>query len=388
VNQDADIIIVGTGLVGLSAAIAFLSLGKKVILVGVSKAELKSNQSWDERIYALTPATENWLKALGVWLYLDSSRICPINAMLLWNKGLESPLVLSESDVNLNDIGIIAENRNLMHALEVRLADFSGLVLKYAACRNIEINEQFVCLTLDDGSKNSAKLLVAADGANSFVRNALNITTKVKKYDQTAIVANFSVEKNHGNFARQWFLPHETLALLPLPERHISMVWSLPDERAEHLLALNREEMAITVQKHTQNMLGKLDIVSEVLPFPLEQVTSTQLIAKRVAIVGDAAHRVHPMAGQGVNLGFRDVIAVQKLLSKSHILQDIGDYTFLREYERARKADIISMNGLTSGLDWLFATDQSILNRLTNLGMLQLQKNVFVRKALIKQAVA
>jgi ubiquinone biosynthesis UbiH/UbiF/VisC/COQ6 family hydroxylase len=388
VIQDADIIIVGNGLVGLSAAIAFANLDKKIVLVGTSKSEIKSTQFWDERIYALTPATENWLKVLGVWPNLDSSRICPINAMQLWSKGLESPLLLANSDANLNDIGVTAENRNLLHALEVRLGDFSEVAIKYAECRNIEINEQYVNLTLDDGSKVTAKLLVAADGANSFVRNALYITTKIKKFDQTAIVANFMAEKSHSNIARQWFLPHETLALLPLPERHVSMVWSLSDERAEQLLNLNREELAKSVQKYTQNIFGKLDLVSKVLPFPLEQVTSTQLIAKRVALVGDAAHRVHPMAGQGVNLGFRDVIAVQKLLSNSHALQDIGEFTFLREYERARKADIMSMNGLTSGLDWLFASDQAILKRLTNLGMLQLQKNAFVRKVLIKQAVA
>jgi 2-polyprenylphenol 6-hydroxylase len=386
--QDADIIIVGTGLVGVSAAIAFAKLGKKIVLVGASKSELKNAQLWDERIYALTPATEDWLKALGVCSYLDSSRICPINAMQLWSNGLKTPLLLANSDANLNDIGIIVENRNLMHALEVSLSDFPGVAIKYAVCRHLEINEQYVNLTLDDGSKTTAKLLVAADGANSFVRNALHIPTKVKKFDQTAIVTNFLAEKSHSNLARQWFLPHETLALLPLPQRHVSMVWSLSNERAELMLALSREELAKSVQEHTQNMLGKLDLVNEVLPFPLEQVTSTQLIAKRVALIGDAAHRVHPMAGQGVNLGFRDVIAVQKLLSKSHSLQDIGEFTFLREYERARKADIISMNGLTSGLDWLFASDLGILNRLTNLGMTHLQNNAFVRKVLIKQAVA
>ncbi len=392
---DTDIIVVGAGLVGLSAAIAFSQLGKSVVLVDAKKTEIKNPKAWDERIYALTPSTEEWLEALGVWQFVDKMRVNDIHAMYLWNDGSESPLILADSDANLTKLGVIAENRNLMHALTSRLYALeanihaaSGLVVKYASCKNIENTGQAICLSLDDETQVSAKLLVAADGAQSFVRQQLNIATKNKIFNQTAIVANFLAENNHNNIARQWFAPHETLALLPLPTQHVSIVWSVSTERAAELLLLTPQQLAEHVQVRASNVLGALKPVGEVLSFPLNQAKAMQLIAERVVLVGDAAHQVHPMAGQGVNLGFRDVIAVQDLLVNIHPMQDIGEHTFLRQYERARKADILSMSALTSGLDALFAGEQRVLKKLTNFGMRQLGQQGAMKKFLIKQAVA
>lgn len=386
--QECDIIVVGAGLVGLSAAIAFKQQGKSVVLVDANKSEPKTPKSWDARIYALTPATEIWLRALGVWQYVDVARINDIHAMQLWNDGSESPLILADSDANLTKLGVIAENNNLMHALQANIhADF-GLVVKQVSCKHIENTDQHIHLTLDDETQFSAKLLVAADGAHSFVRQQLNIATKVKAFNQTAIVANFLAEKNHGDIARQWFAPHETLALLPLPAQHVSMVWSVSTEQATQLLTLPREHLAERVQVASNLVLGALKLDGEVLSFPLNQVTATQLIAERVALVGDAAHQVHPMAGQGVNLGFRDVIALQQQVAKAHALQDIGEITFLRQYERSRKADILSMNGLTSGLDVLFSSESVTLKKLSAWGLRELNGQAMIKKILIKQAVA
>jgi len=390
VNQDieTDIIVVGAGLVGLAAAISFAQQGKSVVLVTAKNVAINNSKDWDTRIYALTPATENWLQALGVWQFVDKSRVNEIHAMHLWNDVSESPLLLADSDANLTKLGLIAENNNLMHALQANLEALARLVVIEAACMHIESTEQQVRLALENGSQLSAKLLVAADGAHSFVRQQMNISAKLKPFNQTAIVANYLAEKNHDNIARQWFASHETLALLPLPQQHVSMVWSVPTEQAARLLKLTAKELAERVQAQSKNVLGELKPVSEALSFELNQMTTTQLIANRVTIVGDAAHQIHPMAGQGLNLGFRDVIALQELLAKAHIMQDIGEKTFLRQYERARKADIVSMNSLVSGLDYLFASEQGVLKKLGVWGMRKLNNQTLIKKVLIKQAVA
>ena len=391
--QETDIIVVGAGLVGLAAAITFAQQGKSVVLIDAKKTEIEKpdftkKQRWDPRIYALTPATENWLKALGVWQRVDAARVNDIHAMHLWNDDATSPLILADSDANLLKLGVIVENFNLMHALRAMLDAASGAVLKTASCKSIKNSAQHICLTLDDDRQISAKLLVAADGAHSFVRQRMNITTKHKDFNQTAIVANFLAEKSHHNVARQWFASHETLALLPLPEKHVSTVWSLSTERAAELLLFTPQQLLEVVRIRSNDCLGELELVGEVHSFPLGQATAAQLIAERVVLVGDAAHQIHPMAGQGVNLGFRDVIEVQKLLAKAHALQDIGEFTFLRQYERARKADVAGMKGLTSSLDALFANEQNLVKKLTNFGMQQLNRQSLMKKILIQQAVA
>ena len=393
IENDVDIIVVGAGLVGLSAAIAFAQQGKQVLVVDAKSAEinppeLSFSKSWDARIYALTPATEDWLKALGVWQYVDASRMNNIHAMHLWNDGLAAPLILADSDANLTKLGVIAESANLMHALRARLDALAVSVLAGSPCKKIEYTPTHIRLMLENDAQLKAKLLVAADGVHSFVRQQLNITTKQKDFAQTAIVTNFLAEKNHDNIARQWFAPHETLALLPLPSQQVSMVWAVSTESATQLLKLTVEELALQVAEKSNNLLGALKPVSEVLSFELQQVTATQLIAERVAFVGDAAHQIHPMAGQGMNLGFRDVIALQALLANAHGMQDIGENIFLRQYERVRKADIASMHTLTSGLDYLFAGEQGILRKLSGWGMRQLSHQPFIKKVLIKHAVA
>lgn len=395
-QHETDIILVGAGLVGLSAAIAFAQQGKRVMLIDANKApatkpNIKKTKAWDTRIYALTPATVDWLSALGAWQYMNEARVNDINAMQLWGAD-QTPLVLKDTDANVPKLGVIAENNHLIDALRAKLDALAVPMLVGVTCKKIEHTPTQIHLTLENNTQIKAKLLVAADGVDSFVRRALNVATNVKDYAQTAIVANFLAEKPHQNVARQWFSPHETLALLPLPAQHVSIVWAMSTERVLQLLKLTAEEFAVRVTEKSNSVpngsIGTLKPVGEVLSFALKQMTAAHLIAERVAFVGDAAHQIHPMAGQGVNLGFRDVIALQALLAHAHSLQDIGENTFLRQYERARKGDIASMNGLTSGLDYLFAAENSVVKKLSEWGMQQLNNQLFVKKVIIKQAVA
>ena len=389
---EADVVVVGSGLVGLSAAIAFAKLDKRVVLVDAKKPTIKLKKAWDERVYALTPATETWLKSIGVWACIDASRLNPINAMHLFDDASEQPLVLRDEDANLPKLGIIVENQNLMHALWQQLKELDVTVITETPCQSLDNTQQQIVLSLANGQQIVAKLLVAADGVDSWVRKQVNISVTKKDFKQTAIVANFLAEKRHQNIARQWFLPHNVLALLPLRDsikaKMVSIVWSVSTDRAAELLALSGEELAHNVREHTHSILGELTHVGNVQAFALHQQTALQLITERVALIGDAAHQIHPMAGQGVNLGFRDVMQLASLATKLHSMHDIGDSSFLRQYERVRKADIVTMNTLTSSLDWLFASESSMVRKMMLWGFGNMKKQTSVKKLLIQQVAA
>ncbi len=384
-NIEADIVVVGIGLVGLSAAIAFAQQGKKVVLVDAKKLTIKLKKAWDERVYALTPATETWLKTIGVWAHVDASRVNLINAMHIFDDVSEQPLVLRDEDANLPKLGLIVENQNLMNAFWQQLKAFDVTVITDVPCQSLDNTQQQIVLSLANSQQIAAKLLVAADGVDSWVRKQVNISVTKKDFKQTAIVANFNIEKHHQNVARQWFAPHDVLALLPLTDKMVSIVWSVSTERAAQLLALSESELAHNVRARSQAVLGDLTQMGKTQSFSLNQQTALQLIGERVVIVGDAAHQIHPMAGQGVNLGFRDVMELASLATKCHAMQDVGDVMFLRQYERARKADIVTMAQLTSGLDGLFASESGVLKQARQWGLQQLNAKTTIKKLLMQQ---
>ena len=301
--------------------------------------------------------------------------------MHIWDA--EAALILADSDANLPNLGVIIENQNLLYALWQQIKTLGVTVVSDANCISLDTTPHDIQLGLQGGIAITAKLIVAADGVNSWLRSQAYIGVSHKNFHQTAIVANFSVEKNHANIARQWFAAHDTLALLPLPSQHVSMVWSVSTEKADELLRLSSEQLAEQVQAQSQGVLGDLKLVSNTQSFELHQQAATKLIADRIVLVGDAAHQIHPMAGQGVNLGFRDVMKLIELTTKC---QDVGDFNLLRQYERSRKADIATMNTLTTGLDYLFASDKMLVKKVTHWGLQQLDKQAAIKKLLIQQA--
>lgn len=391
-HTETDVLIVGAGLVGLSAAIAFATQGKSVVLVdakplvNAKPGMNQKNQTWDERIYAISPESETWLKSLDIWSYVEAERVSTIDAMHIWHEDEE--LVLSCTDANLPKLGAIIENQNLMVALWQKINALDVAVVTEVNCVRLENSQQAVTLTLDNSQQISAKLLLAADGIHSWVRQQANIGVQHKDFQQTAIVANFSAKNPHRNVARQWFSAHETLALLPLVGQNVSLVWSVSTEKANELLKLSDEGLADAVCVKSQGVLGDLKPIGKTLSFALHSQTAMQFMAERLALVGDAAHQIHPMAGQGVNLGFRDVMELTSLATKLHPMQDLGDAAFLRQYARARKADTLAMNTLTSGLDALFASDSKVFKQLTNWGLRQLNHQKSVKKLLIQQVAA
>jgi 2-octaprenylphenol hydroxylase len=391
---DTDVTIVGAGLVGMSAAIALTKLGCSVALVdGQDPIQTGFDvQAWDQRIYAISPRNAEWLASLGVWQLLDTARIGEIEAMDIWENPERASLQLLASDVNADYLGFVLEESTLKRALGKCVEDLGVKTLFGVSCAALKVDARQSLLHLENGDVIEGQLLLAADGANSWVRQQLGIAVQKKPYYQTAVVANFEVEKPHANIARQWFLPDTTgassiLAWLPLPDNKISIVWSVSTQCANDLLKLTSGEFTQLVMVTGANLLGNFKLMNKPAAFPLILKTPSVLTQDCVVLVGDAAHRIHPMAGQGVNLGFRDVIDLLSILSVKNSYQPLHDASLLKRYTRMRKADVLNMLMLTDGLYYLFESDYALVKKIRRWGF-SMSQNSIVKKTLVENAIA
>jgi 2-polyprenylphenol 6-hydroxylase len=381
-----DIVIVGAALVGASAAVALAKQGFKVALVDrKSPLVALANAQWDSRIYAISPGNADWLKDLGVWQRMDAERIMPIAEMQIWGDANAEALNFNAEDTFANNLGYILENSALQQALwdELQTLDFDISIGDEAT--SFAANEQEASLQLSDGRQLKAKLMIAADGGNSWLREQAGLTQQRTVYEHVGVVANFEVELPHQHIARQWFLDDGILAWLPLAGNRISMVFST--KYSQNLMALSPAELAEQVAQAGGNVLGKMHCITPAVAFPLVKQNASALIANRLVLAGDAAHQVHPMAGQGVNLGFRDVVELAQVLAERNPLADIGDRFVLRRYERARKADVLAMQGLTHALYGAFDSKQALVRTGRNWGLSLPNKHPIIKRALMKQAL-
>ncbi|OGV77063.1 MAG: ubiquinone biosynthesis protein UbiH [Methylotenera sp. RIFCSPLOWO2_02_FULL_45_14] len=388
-----DVTIVGAGLVGLAAAVALNQAGYEVVLVDSQLPPSNENLTeWDQRIYAISPKNAQWLMRLGVWQRLDASRVTEMRAMEVWGDATPEPLQLLADDVNADNLGFIVEERALKLALMAQVQASGISTLFGNASESLNASAHQAVLHLENQQSIESTLLLAADGANSWVRQQLGIGNQQKPYHQTAIVANFVTEKTHDNIARQWFTQDEAgrsgiMAWLPLPENKISIVWSAPTQYADRLLKLGASELAQQVMAVGRSALGELTLMGDTAAFPLTLKTANELSQHSVVLVGDAAHRVHPMAGQGVNLGFRDVIDLLQILASKHQYQHINDVSLLKQYSRARKTDLLTMLVLTNGLYHLFESQNSVVKKVRNWGLSATNQQP-IKKMLVANAVA
>ncbi|MDO9233460.1 MAG: FAD-dependent monooxygenase [Methylotenera sp.] len=388
-----DVTIVGAGLVGLAAAVALNQAGYEVVLVDSQTPPSNENLTeWDQRIYAISPKNAQWLMRLGVWQRLDTSRVTEMHAMEVWGDATPEPLQLLADDVNADNLGFIVEERALKLALMAQV-QASGITTLFGhACDSLNASAHQAILHLENQQSIVSTLLLAADGANSWVRQQLGIINQQKPYHQTAIVANFVTEKTHDNIARQWFTQDEAgrsgvMAWLPLPGNKISIVWSAPTQYADFLLKLSASEFAQQVMAVGHSTLGELTLMGDTAAFPLTLKTANELSRNSVVLVGDAVHRVHPMAGQGVNLGFRDVIDLLQILASKHQYQHINDVSLLKQYSRARKTDLLTMLALTNGLYHLFENQNGVVKKVRNWGLSATNQQP-IKKMLVANAVA
>src|SRR5258708_7232407 len=261
------------------------------------------------------------------------------------------------------ELAWIVEDSELQRAL------WSGLSALPQRCERLIVDAQQAVITFTDATAIAAKLVVGADGANSFVRNAAGIAARERDYRHAALVANFRCEKPHCNGAYQWFQGGPVLALLPLPGEQVSIVWAVPAADAQRIAALDAEGLAAKVEQASHGVLGALALASAVRSFRLRRIAARKLVAPRVALAGDAAHAIHPLAGQGLNLGLQDARVLAEILTTREPGRDAGDYRLLRRYERRRAEPILAMDAVVSGLFALYGARNAPMGRLRNAGL-------------------
>lgn len=399
--MEFDIVIIGGGIVGASLATALKSSGLRVAIVegqplpklpsshparASQEPSASSSADWDSRIYAFTPGNVNFLAECGAWQHLDTSRVQQVEAMRVFGD-TGSKLDFSAYQLGEPELAFILESRLLQHALWQGLPGQDNLtLLQPAQCAELIWQEDAAYLKLQDGREIKTKLVVGADGRDSWVRHQAGMPEVPTPYHQHGVVANFSISKAHRGIAYQWFQPDGILALLPLPGKRISIVWSVSPEKSAELLALTHPELCARVSEASQHTLGDLQVITPPAAFPLRVLNLAHITKPRLALVGDAAHNVHPLSGQGVNLGLRDARELVNVLMQRGAL-DCGDISLLRRYEKARQEDILSMQLTTDTLKHLFVNNNPILRTLRNVGLAATNKIVPLKKMLARHAL-
>jgi len=396
VSADAverDVIIVGAGLVGLALAAALARAGLRVTIadrgsVATAAAPRDAEGGWDQRVYAISPGSACFLHSIGAWQTLPVERIAPIEAMDV--RGDDGGRIdFCAYELGERALAWIVENRELHSALVQAARGTPGLDI-VAPCSPAAIGWRAGAaeLRLEGGRTISARLIVGADGVHSWTREQAGIAGVPRAYGQSGVVANFAVERAHRGRALQWFLRDgSVLAWLPLPGRRISIVWSAPSELAGQLLALDAPELAARVAVAGGHELGALTAITPAAAFELSFLKLPAVVGERLALVGDAAHGVHPLAGQGVNLGFGDAAALAAILGARGPVRDAGAAILLERYARRRAGPVLAMQLVTDGLVRLFDVRSPWLRVLRNRGMRAVGALGMVKRLLAQPAL-
>lgn len=388
--QTFDVIVVGAGIVGAAAALAAGGADARVALVEPAPPRPPDrNDGWDSRIYTVSPGNVGWLEALGVWQALPGDRLTRVEAMEVYGDRPAAKIEFSAYEAGMRELAWVVESRELQWALWQALERSPHVAIyRGARCADALWDPSSARLVLDDGNELVGRLIVGADGSESWVRERAGIRASTFDYKQLGVVANFAAERAHRGVAYQWFTGEAVLALLPLPERRVSMVWSAPDAFAHELLAMSAAELCATVEQASREALGRLELITPAAAFPLRRQHVARLVEPRSALVGDAAHTIHPLAGQGVNLGLRDARELTEVLAGRGAQRDCGDYRLLRRYERARREDIAALEVATDGLEKLFNTPAVWLSRLRNMGLTLVDAQGPLKTVLARRAAA
>jgi len=366
-----DVLVAGAGLPGLALAAALGKQGLAVALVDRSPVDVPDidRSTWDARVYAVSPGSVAFLESLGAWNAMSIDRVTAIESMRI--EGDEGAVMtFSADDLGERALAWIVEEREMRATLVQSVRDSAVDVLAPGGFAQLAFTPDAATLSLDDGRAVEAKLVVGADGVRSWIRQAAGIVAAPRPYAQTGVVANFACERPHRGCARQWFRDDGgVLAWLPLPDRRISIVWSAPEALADELMTLAPHNLADRVAAAGAHALGALELITAPVAFPLSHLRLPAAVAHRLALVGDAAHGVHPLAGQGVNLGFGDSQALATVLAERGPIRDAGASMLLERYARRRAEPVLAVQTVTDGLARLFSARTPWLARFRNLGL-------------------
>lgn len=383
--QQFDLIIVGGGLAGASLALALRHTQLRIALVE-SQAPHRPD-GWDARVYAISPANAAFLDSIGAWKHLDVDRLTPIRGMQIFGDA-GGKLDFSAYDTGVSELGWILESSQMACEFWESAKRQSNFTLFCPARpQALSFTPDAALLELVSGEMLSAPLLVGADGRDSWVRNAAGLSALNTPYGEKGLVANFATERPHRQIAYQWFRDDGVLAYLPLPGNRISIVWSTPDANADELCKLPSDIFCERVAEAGVHQLGALELLTPPVAFPLRLMRVPQTVAPRLALVGDAAHGIHPLSGHGINLGFQDARVLAELLAARQSWRDIGDERFLQRYQRARREETLLMQTTTDNLRRFFRGDLPGLRPLRNLGLNLTNGIPFIKNSLVRYAL-
>ncbi len=400
----SHITVVGAGPVGLAFALATIHgssalRGSRVTVIErqtlalarlLEDAPPSGVKHFDTRVYAISPGSKMFLESFGAWQKIPRERITDVRAMQVWgdDMGEKNKISFEESMA----VAYIVEHTALMDALieslHASLAAGDAIhVIDNELVAAMSEHETHRTLRLSSGEEIRSDLIVGADGARSGIRALAGITAKTFDYESDAVVANFKTTLPHENIARQWFHGDSVLAFLPLPDQQISIVWSVTKTRADQLLSLDAKALAEEVAAAGGRALGELTLVSKASRVALKKLTARDWVQPQLALIGDAAHAIHPMAGQGANLGFADARELVRALKERSSLSAVGDLRVLREYERARREDASTMGFVTHGLRDLYLSNVKPVKRLRNEGLNALNKMPWAKSLVMNHAM-
>ncbi len=396
--SEYDVVVVGAGMVGSAFAALLADSGAghavKIALIEANKFVAPEGEGFDPRVVALTEASRKMLAQIGVWQEIEGVRVCPYTGMQVWDAEGTGRIEFDCEEIRQPNLGHIVENSVIVAALLRKIEQLESVdLLCPASVENISSNETGVDISLADGTVLRADLLVAADGAMSRVRDMAGLKMREWAYGHTAIVTTITTEKPHQFTARQRFMAAGPLAFLPLRAidgncHHCSLVWSQKTEAAGELMALTDEEFCRQLGYASEFCLGNITAVEKRFSFPLRQRHAIDYIRPGLALVGDAAHTIHPLAGQGVNLGFQDVMTlVEEVTTALDKGMSPGDPLVLGRYQRRRKPHNLGMMAAMEAFKRLFEEEALPIKLLRNIGMSGVNAVAPLKNELIRRAM-